>query len=580
MDHGLLVIIGVAAVLMIAVAWGTGRQPDIQARRRIARAGVAHARGDDDVARALLAQAHEFIARVRDVSLQNELYYRAEGLLGAIALDDDDFGTAERHLTAAHTRCETLLSPRDPETIGSVAHLAIACFELGRDDEANQWFERLLHYAPNEYRPETRTAVDLLRQTGARCTAHYIHRWSVPLLERALELNSGLVEEDANPRGPQILQERRQQVLRALALAHLVTADWAAARRRIDELTAAGVPEDDPDVEAWNGYLALMACDWDAATACFLHSLESVRTNFGELSPHYADALVRVADLHRSRAQFGNARQTAEQVLKVREQCLGPDDFVIAADMLRLGMICRQHGDLPSAEAHRDRSLGLAQTSRRRANPTLGTLHLIRGFLELDRERYAEAEQTLAQARRIATEIYGAGHRMTLDSIMGLAVATSELGRLDEAIELIKEAQSISERHAQTAVLDTVDLHLSTAHVALARGTLSEVEQSLQAATALVERHVGRRHYACAETLHLLGRLQLRQNRPAEAEQHLREALAIEEQLRLPEHPVIARICTDLADVLTIQRGTAEAAPFRNRAAAIRANISSHNGHG
>jgi tetratricopeptide (TPR) repeat protein len=576
MDHGLLVIIGVAAVLMVAVAWGTGRQPDIQARRRIARAGVAHARGDDELARALLAQAHEFIARVRDVSLQNELYYRAEGLVGAIALDDDDFSTAERHLTAAHARCETLLSARDPETIGSVANRAIACFELGRDDEADQWFERLLHYAPNEYRPELRITIDLLRQTGARCTAHHIHRWSVPLLERALELNSGLSEEDANPRGPQIMQERRQQVLRALALAHLVTADWAAARRRIDELTAAGVPDDDPDVEAWNGYLAMLACDWETATACFQYSLESVRTNFGELSPHYADALVRVADLQRSRAQFDDARQTAEQALKVREQYLGPDDCIIAADMVRLGMICRQLGDLPSAEALLDRGLRLSQNSRRRANPTLGTLHLIRGFLELDRERYADAERALVQARRIATEIYGAGHRMTLDSTMGLAVLTCEQGRMDEAVTLIKLAYAISERHAQTAVLDTVDLHHSAAHVALARGAMSEVEQSLQAATALVERHVGRSHYARAETLHLLGRLRLRQNRPAEAETHLREALAIEEQLRLPEHPVLARICTDLADVLMAQGRAADTAPFQERAAAIRAKVSSY----
>ncbi len=571
MDHGLLAIIGVAAVLMIAVAWGTGCQPDIQARRRIARAGVAHARGDDDVARALLAQAHEFIVRVRDDSLQNELYYRAEGLLGAIALDDDDFSAAERHLTAAHARCETLLSPRDPETIGSVANRAIACFELGRDDEATQWFERMLRYAPNEYAPEMRMAVDLLRQTGARCTSHHIHRWSVPLLEQALKLNSGLTEKNTNPRGPQIMQERRQQILRALTLAHLVTADWAAARRRIDELTAAGVPGDDPDVEAWNGYLALLACDWDTATDCFQRSLEFIRTNVGESSPHYADALVRVADLQRSRARFDDARRTAEQALKVREQCLGPDDFIIAADMVRLGMTGRQQGDLPSAESHLDRGFRLAKTSPRRVNPTLATLHLIRGFLELDRERYAEAEQALAQARRIATQIYGPGHRMTLDSTMGLAVATCEQGRTDEAVMLIQEAQSISERHAQTAVLDTVDLHLSTAHVALARGVLSKADQSLQAATALVERFVDHSHYARAETLHLFGRLRLRQNRPAEAEQHLREALAIEERLRLPEHPALARICTDLADCLRVQGRSDDATVCDERAAAIRA---------
>jgi tetratricopeptide (TPR) repeat protein len=569
MDHGLLVIIGVAALLIIAVAWGTGRQPDIQARRRIARAGVAHSRGDTEGAKALLDQAHEFIAKIRDVSLQNEPYYRAESLLGAIALDDDDFSAAEQHLTAAHARCETLLSARDPDTIGSVANLAIACFELRRDDEADHRFERLLHYAPDEYRPETRMTVDLLRQTGARCTAHHIHRWSLPLLERALELNAGLAEKGTKPRGSQMMQERRQQILRALALTHLVTADWAAARRRIDELMAAGVPDDDPDVEAWNGYLALAACKWDTAKACFEHGREIAQG--GEHPLAYADALFRLADLRRTQSEFQTARQLAERGLKVREECLGPDDVSIATDVLRLGMICKQFGDLHSAAAHLDRGLRLSQKFRRRANPTLGTLHLIRGFLELERERYAEAEQALAQARRIATEIYGAGHRMTLDSIMGLAVATAELGRLDEAVTLIKQAQAISERHARTAVLDTVDLYLSTAHVALARGALSDAEQSLQAATDLVDRHVGRKHYACAETLHLLGRLRLKQSRLKEAEAHLREALAIEEQLRLPEHPVLARICTDLADALTAQGRAAEAAPFQKRAAAIRA---------
>ena len=71
------------------------------------------------------------------------------------------------------------------------------------------WFERLLHYAPNEYRPELRLTVDLLRQTGARCTAHHIYRWSVPFLEQSLKLNGGLAEEDANPRGPQIMRGYR-----------------------------------------------------------------------------------------------------------------------------------------------------------------------------------------------------------------------------------------------------------------------------------------------------------------------------------------------------------------------------------
>jgi hypothetical protein len=41
--------------------------------------------------------------------------------------------------------------------------------------------------------------------------------------------------------------------------------------------------------------------------------------------------------------------------------------------------------------------------------------------------------------------------------------------------------------------------------------------------------------------------------------------------LRLPEHPVIARLCTDLAHTLTAQGRAAEAAPFQERAASIRA---------
>jgi len=58
-----------------------------------------------------------------------------------------------------------------------------------------------------------------------------------------------------------------------------------------------------------------------------------------------------------------------------------------------------------------------------------------------------------------------------------------------------------------------------------------------------------------------------------EAEQHLRESLAIEEQIRLPGHPVIARVCTDLAEALTAQGRTDEAAACRERAATIRAKL-------
>jgi hypothetical protein len=73
--------------------------------------------------------------------------------------------------------------------------------------------------------------------------------------------------------------------------------------------------------------------------------------------------------------------------------------------------------------------------------------------------------------------------------------------------------------------------------------------------------------------LHELGCLRRQQGRPEEAEQHFRESLRIQESIRLPQHPAIARALDDYSQLLSDVGREFEAVEMRSRAATVRATL-------
>jgi tetratricopeptide (TPR) repeat protein len=293
----------------------------------------------------------------------------------------------------------------------------------------------------------------------------------------------------------------------------------------------------------------------------------------GARSNAVADALGALADLRRVLGRFDEAMDMSRKTTDIVEECHGEDHPQLAYHLLRQGMIGVQYGDHAAAARDLDRAIELALQRNRRANSLLGVLQLIRGILELERERFDAATEALLEARRISESVYGRGHRMTMDSIMVLAEVRLEQDKLVESAQLVEEAMSICDRQDKVFPIDRIDLLNVASRVRMARGESSAAEQFQAEAARLVEEHLSHEHYVHAEVLRNRAGLRRRQGRRDEAVEDLRNALRIQERVRLPEHPVIARLLEDLSEVLAEKGNDAEAADARSRADSIRAAI-------
>lgn len=567
MDNLLLLlgVVGLGVVIIGSAVWLSGQRPDAKVRQSIARADRHLAVQEFDASRQLLASAEEPFSLVSDEAQRRELRSEIDRRLGSIALIADDYDEAERRLTSAVENCDTLLSARDPSSIGPLGNLALVQFEQGNDLNADAAFERLLAYEPNEYPLELALTAELLRELAMACVVRDFYRWPERLLLRSIEQ----YDDRCDPDG-----DRRMRAWLNLAQARVVVADYRGTREALEAASALAGDEDADSMFAYlRGQLALLACEWEDAGELLSRNHEMACNALGERSNAAADALGALADLRRVQGRFAEARDLSRETVDIIEECLGGDAPTIAWHLARHGMICIQHGDLSEAGRHLDRSIGLARQRKRRANSLLGALHMIRGVLELERERLDAAAAALLESRRISESVYGRGHRLTMESIMILGEVRLEQGNLAEAAQLAGEALDIGQRHDEMSPLDRIDLHNMLARVRLAQDDLDAAEQSLADANRLVERHLTIRHYAFGEVLHERGRLRRRQGRFEEADRDYCESLRIQENVRLEQHPVIARLLDDHAELVAELGRESEAAGMRARAASIRAAL-------
>ena len=461
MDHFLLSVVGLGALIIGIVIWLSRRRPDSRVRQWIARADGQLAAQDFDTARELIKQAEEPFALVQDESERRELRSEIDRRLGSIALINDEYDEARQRLSSAVEDCDTLLSPRDPSSLGPLGNLAIVQFEEGDDLRADAAFERILAYEPNEYPPELLLTAETIHELAMACAVRDSYRWPERLLLRAIEH----LDDNCDPTG-----DRRVRTWLSLAQLRFIVTDYRGSRDALNE--ACWTADDESHYSTFSflrGHLAIMACDWDEAEQQLQANHQLACRASGERSNAAAEALGGLAELQRVQGRFSEARDLSCKALEVAEECWGADHVQVAGYLVRDAMICLQLGELSQADRHLDRAIELALRRKRRRNSLLGVLHLIRGIVERERERFGFAADALLKSRRIAESVYGRGHRMTMDPIMILADVRLAQERVAVAVPLAEEAVSICRLHGQTSPLDRADLHHILASSSLPR---------------------------------------------------------------------------------------------------------------
>lgn len=193
--------------------------------------------------------------------------------------------------------------------------------------------------------------------------------------------------------------------------------------------------------------------------------------------------------------------------------------------------------------------VALARAERRTGNPERAILHARRAVA------IGRLRPTLARALPRA--------------LVALAESQRDVGDLDGAARLLREAYAIDARHIGRDQTDAAVELEDSADIALARSDLASADRLARAALAIRRRFEGDLSPSVSDDVSLLARIASRRGDDAAAASLLRSRLAMDEKVLGPNHPDVAVTLNDLGRALLNQSRFTQAQPLLDRAVRI-----------
>jgi non-specific serine/threonine protein kinase/serine/threonine-protein kinase len=268
--------------------------------------------------------------------------------------------------------------------------------------------------------------------------------------------------------------------------------------------------------------------------------------------------------------KFGEARLLLEDVLRTREQLLGPDDVLLAETLTSLGELTRDRGELDVADRYLTRALRIREAKLSPVSADLGSTLSILATLRYRQERLAEAESLFLRVLAIDAVARDPGDPRTLRDLRGLAAVYRRQQRLAAAdslwgLTLERQQRALGAEHPEVA--KTLS---NLGALAYGDGRYEDAARYYARARPILEKAFGAAHPNVASVVSNQGEVLWKLKRLDEAEPLLRQALAMKERVLAAGHASIAITEHALAGVLRDGGRTAEAEPLYRHALEIR----------
>ena len=278
-----------------------------------------------------------------------------------------------------------------------------------------------------------------------------------------------------------------------------------------------------------------------------------------ELAAELLDSIARV---ERSLGLAESARRRAERSLALRERELGVDALATAASQVTLGEALVDTGDLATARrvltGAASRTAADEELERRRGEALITALW-----------QGGQQEAALAEVRRRLAAARAAGGARSVEAAtwqLTLAGLLADSSRVAEALPLAREAVATLESRPQTSGLELVRARVTLANILGDAGQGEEAVKHFAAALALQRDVLGADHPEVALTEIPYGYMLNERRRPEEAERVLRHSIGV---LRPLGHYELASALRYLGFTLMSRRRYAEAETLFTEAESI-----------
>ncbi|MFA6560754.1 MAG: tetratricopeptide repeat protein [Verrucomicrobiia bacterium] len=432
---------------------------------------------------------------------------------------------------------------------------------------------------------------------------------AIPLQQRVLELREKTV-------GPEHLLVALS--CQNLSVLYMKMCDFAKAksfRERQLAILEKNLGSEHPSIAEYVGELAMLNTemgDYGKAESLYQRALEMIEKTSGLEHPHTAHSLLQQGKFYLKTGNYSKAKAILLRALAIYEKTLGPEHVFTVGALFVIAEVHKLNGEYSKAEQFFCRTLAICEKTWGTDHPQTATCLAGLGETYTALGNYVKAEQLLQRALAIRektlglehldtircaetlaalytamgdfvksgplfeqsvaalTKLLGPSHHDTLTGIHNWANLYTIMGDYGKAESLYRQVLVAREK---TLGLEHPDVAASLQDMALICGTTGNykaAEELQNRALAIVTKN-GNSHIihlvlqGMAYSLSLKGEY-------AKAEQLYEQVLNFNEKALGPEHPNVASVLRNLADVTLTTGNALKSELLRRRALAIYEN--------
>jgi tetratricopeptide (TPR) repeat protein len=275
---------------------------------------------------------------------------------------------------------------------------------------------------------------------------------------------------------------------------------------------------------------------------------------------HRGDALERAGNYAEAAPQFETALTEAER--------LGPADWRLPLTLHNLGAVNRELGHYPEAERYYRRAISLWESHQpERARELAGSLHNL-AVLHMMLGRLSQAEPLYRRAYELRRGALGPSDPLTASSMHGLAELLQQRRKYAEADALYLQAATVIEAAHGANSLEVADISHNRALLYRDMHRDAEARPLLERAAAIYD-SAAPQHPKLAVVLRNLAELRASRGDTAEAAHLFARALRICDESLPADHPQTGVILQAYARFLQQTHRNKEARAMTERARAI-----------
>jgi len=359
--------------------------------------------------------------------------------LASLYLDIGEYTKAEPLLQEALRIRQKVLGPEHPYTATSLNNLALLYWRMGEYAKAEPLYQEALRIDQKVLGLEHPDMARSLNNLADLYHAMGEYAKAEPLLQEALQI----LQKVLGPEHPDAVVS-----LNNLAELYQDMGEYAKAEPLLQEalrIRQKTLGPEHPKTATSINNLALLyrvTGEYAKAEPLLQEVLRIRRKVLGPEHPDTAGSLSNLALLYQEMGEYAKAKPFYQEALKIRQKVLGSEHPDTATSLNNLAALYYATGDYAKAEPLYQEALKIDQKILGPEHPETATSLNNLALLYQAMGEYAKAELLYQESLKIMQKVHGPEHPDTATSLDNLARLEFDLGRIDEATSLARQASS------------------------------------------------------------------------------------------------------------------------------------------